>query len=203
MSVRSWRENATQARQQGEHSMDLGDTCCIDAMEVLLVEPAVVLIAVLPIAFLHRKTVPEGKIPLRGQGGGSRLQVSKKRHRVPRRSKGRTNPTLPGIAGTRVQVIGHRCSSGPGRRRTRAGLVPTERPFSQVAANVDPLGKWRVPLPWKAPSLISPTYLVPLGKVYVPCPSMLQRNDEQAATTKDVPSGESRRAGWRLGKREE
>lgn len=47
-------------------------------------------------------------------------------------------------------------------------------PCSQVASYLLPLGKWSTPLPWNMPSFISPSYLVSVGKVYFPFPSILR-----------------------------
>ena len=47
-------------------------------------------------------------------------------------------------------------------------------PFSQVASYLLPFGKCRTPLPWNIPSFISPSYLVSVGNVYSPFPSILR-----------------------------
>lgn len=48
-------------------------------------------------------------------------------------------------------------------------------PFSQVLSYLLPFGKYSTPLPWNIPSFISPTYLVFVGKVYSPLPSILKQ----------------------------
>lgn len=57
-------------------------------------------------------------------------------------------------------------------------------PFSQVASYLLPFGKCSTPLPWNIPSFISPTYLVPVGKVYSPLTSILkERRGHTALST--------------------
>lgn len=53
-------------------------------------------------------------------------------------------------------------------------LTCLARPFSQVASYLLPFGKCSTPLPWNIPSFISPSYLVSVGKVYSPFPSILR-----------------------------
>lgn len=48
-------------------------------------------------------------------------------------------------------------------------------PFSQTPSYFPPLGKCKTPFPWNMPSFISPSYLVCVGSVYSPLPSILKR----------------------------
>lgn len=54
-------------------------------------------------------------------------------------------------------------------------------PFSQMASYLLPFWKCSTPLPWNIPSFISPTYLVSVGKVYSPSPSILKKKRESHA----------------------
>lgn len=89
------------------------------------------------------------------------------------------------LKGTRCNINYNQCETYTGtciqththtiHTHTDPLLTCFARPFSQVASYLLPLVKCSTPLPWNIPSFISPSYLVPVGKVYSPFPSILKK----------------------------